>query len=168
MMMDVRRTDSLDALCGIYNRLAGIERQRQRARRRGVRRGLISVSMATPVPAREQVDPRFALDDARELDAEGIEDEIRKYLAQAYHRFVNQAVNNMEFGRGKPTAGYPGLWHVSAGIPGVGSCSVFYYTDGTGKRIRIVGIGHHMGRAAYRLDYATAELGGSGRILRIA
>ena len=73
----------------------------------------------------------------------------------------------MEFGRGKGTAGYPGLWHASAGVAGVGSCSVFYYLEGSGERIRVVGIGHHVGRAAYRLDYASEELGKAGRILRI-
>ena len=76
-------------------------------------------------------------------------------------------VNDMEFGRGKPTSGYPGLWHVSAGISGVGSCSVFYYLDGSGEWIRIVGIGHHAGRATYRLDYADEDLGDSRRTLRL-
>ena len=168
MMVDVKRVDSLDGVCAIYNRLAGIERQRERARRRGVRHGWLAISTSTPAPAPEGADPRFALDAASELDAEGAEVEIRRHLSQRYHRFVSQAVNNMEFGRGKPTTGFPGLWHVSAGVPGVGSCSVFYYTDGTRKRIRVVGIGHHVGPAAYRLDYAAGELGGVGRILRIA
>ena len=168
MMMDVKRVDSLDGVCAIYNRLAGIERQRERARRRGVRHGWLAISTSTPAPAPEGADPRFALDAASELDAEGVEVEIRRHLAQRYHRFVGQAVNNMEFGRGKPTTGFPGLWHVSAGVPGVGSCSVFYYTDGTGKRIRVVGVGHHVGPAVYRLDYAAGELGGVGRVLCIA
>ena len=168
MMMDVMRVDSLDGVCAIYNRLAGIERQRERARRRGVRHGWLAISTSTPAPAPEGADPRFALDAASELDAEGVEVEIRRHLSQRYHRFVSQAVNNMEFGRGKPTTGFPGLWHVSAGVAGVGSCSVFYYTDGTGKRIRIVGVGHHVGPATYRLDYAAGELGGVGRVLRIA
>ena len=168
MMMDVKRVDSLDGVCAIYNRLAGIERQRERARRRGVRHGWLAISTSTPAPAPEGADPRFALDAASELDAEGVEVEIRRHLSQRYHRFVSQAVNNMEFGRGKPTTGFPGLWHVSAGVAGVGSCSVFYYTDGTGKRIRIVGVGHHVGPATYRLDYAAGELGGVGRVLRIA
>ena len=166
MMMEVRKADSLDSVCAIYNRLAGIERQQERARRRDVRHGLLPISMSTPAP--EGADPRFALDAASELDAEGVEVEIRRHLSQRYHRFVSQAVNNMEFGRGKPTTGFPGLWHVSAGVPGVGSCSVFYYTDGTGKRIRVVGVGHHVGPAAYRLDYAAGELGGVGRVLCIA
>ena len=81
---------------------------------------------------------------------------------------MSQAVNDMEFGRGKRTSGYGELWHVSAGIPGVGSCSVFYYLDAARNRIRIVGIGHHVERAAYRLDYAAEELGEAGRILGIA
>ena len=112
--------------------------------------------------------PLFALGGREGLDAEGVEGEIRAYLEQRYHRFVGQALNDMEFGRGKRTTGYPGMWHASAGISGVGSCSVFYYSDEEAQRIRIVGIGHHVGRAAYRLDYATAALGGPGRILRIA
>ena len=168
MMMDVKKVDSLDGVCAIYNRLAGIERQRERARRRGVRHGRLAISTSTPAPAPEGADPRFALDAASELDAEGVEVEIRRHLSQRYHRFVSQAVNNMEFGRGKPTTGFPELWHVSAGVTGVGSCSVFYYTDGTGKRIRVVGVGHHVGPAAYRLDYAAGELGGVGRVLCIA
>ena len=167
MLVDVQKSDSVDALCAIYNHLAGIERQRQRARRGRGRRQAFAIGPGAAAPAPE-VEPRYAVGAGRELDAEGIEDEIRHYLSQRYHRFVSQAVNNMEFGRGKPTSGYPGLWHVSAGIPGVGSCSVFYYTDATGKRMRIVGVGRHVGRAAYRLEYAVEELGGVGRILRIA
>ncbi len=167
MLVDVQKSDSVDALCAIYNHLAGIERQRQRARRRRGRRQAFAIGPGAAAPAPE-VEPRYAVGAGRELDAEGIEDEIRHHLSQRYHRFVSQAVNNMEFGRGKPTSGYPGLWHVSAGIPGVGSCSVFYYTDATGKRMRIVGVGRHVGRAAYRLEYAAEELGGAGRILRIA
>ena len=120
MMMDVKRVDSLDGVCAIYNRLAGIERQRERARRRGVRHGWLAISTSTPAPAPEGADPRFALDSASELDAEGVEVEIRRHLSQRYHRFVSQAVNNMEFGRGKPTTGFPGLWHVSAGGDGGG------------------------------------------------
>ena len=92
----------------------------------------------------------------------------KKHLHQRYHRFVSQAVNDMEFGRGKRTTGYPELWHASAGIPGVGSCSVFYYLDTAQNRIRIVGIGRHVGRAEYRLDYTAEELGGAGPILRVA
>ena len=74
----------------------------------------------------------------------------------------------MECGRGKPTAGYPGLLHASAGIAGVGSCSVFFYTEAEQNLIRIVGIGYHLDRGAYRLNYAVEELGGSGRLLRIS
>ena len=169
MLMDLQQTDGVDALCAIYNQLAGMERRRQRARRRRVRREtyIIAPGATAPAPA-PQAESRYAVGAGRELGAEGIEDEIRRYLSQRYHRFVSQAVNNMEFGRGKPTSGYPGLWHVSAGIPGVGSCSVFYYTDGAGRRHRIVGIGHHLDRASYRLDYAAEELGRVGQVLRVA
>ena len=37
LMMEVRATKSLDSLCGLYNRVAGIERQKERARRRKAR-----------------------------------------------------------------------------------------------------------------------------------
>ena len=165
MMIDVRGADSLDALCGIYNRLAGIERQRRRARRQGAWRSAYAVEPAAP-PL--QADIRYTLGAARDLDADELEEEIKRHLGQTYHRFVKQAVNNMEFGRGKHTSGYPGLWHVSAGVPGVGSCSVFYHADEGQARISIVGIGHHVGRAAYELDYAVGELAGAGRTLGLA
>ena len=112
--------------------------------------------------------PRYVLGEKADLDADTVEDEIKGHLGQAYHRFVSQAVNDMEFGRGKLTTGYPGLLHASAGIADVGSCSVFYYTDADARVIRIVGIGHHAGRATYRMDYADEDLGLSGRTLRIA
>ena len=166
LMVDVRATKSMEELCGIYNRLASIERQRERARRRGVwRRGLF-MGME-PAPAQPAAAPVFSLGGRTGLDADAIEGEIKVYLGQEYHRFVSQAVNNMEFGRGKPTSGYSGLWHVSAGISGVGSCSVFYYGDEETQELRIVGVGHHVGRAAYRLVYAAEELGRVGHILRI-
>ena len=165
LLEDVNASSDIDGLCTLYNRLAGIERQRERARRRKRRR---EVMFMAPEPAPAQAGaPQFALGGREGLDAEALDAAVKRRLAQRYHRFVSQAVNDMEFGRGKLTSGYPGLWHVSAGIAGVGSCSVFYYLDGSGERIRIVGIGHHVGRAAYRLDYATGELGRVGRILRI-
>ena len=165
LMVEVRATDSIDRLCGLYNRLAGIERQKERARRRKARHKAPSIGVKAMPP---DTVPTFALGQKLNLSAEAVEDEIRRHLSQAHHRFVSQAVNDMEFGRGKPTAGYPGLWHASAGISGVGSCSVFYYINEETREIRIVGIGHHAGRAVYRLDYAAEGLGGSGRILRIA
>ena len=112
--------------------------------------------------------PRYALGEKADLDADTVEDEIKDHLGQAYHRFVSQAVNDMEFGRGKLTSVYPGLLHASAGIPGVRSCSVFYYTGAEQNLIRIVGIGHHLDRATYRLDYAVEGLGSRGQKLRIA
>ena len=164
LLEDVNASSNIDSLCTLYNRLAGIERQRERARRRGRRREVVFMA---PAPAQAGA-PQFALGGYEGLDAEVVDAEVKRHLKQRYHRFVSQAVNDMEFGRGKPTSGYPGLWHVSAGISGVGSCSVFYYLDGSGEWIRIVGIGHHVGRAVYRLDYATEELGRRGQVLRIA
>ena len=97
-----------------------------------------------------------------------MEVEIKRHLDPKYHRFVSQAVNDMAFGRGRPVSGYPGLLHASAGIPGMGSCSVFYYLDGERNRIRVAGIGHRLDAGTCRPDYASAELGGAGRTLRIA
>ena len=169
LLQDVNDTDDLDSQCVLYNRLAHIERIKERARRRKCRREVLPVPAgAGPVAADPAAAPVFALDGNTGLDAERVEVEIKRRLGQKYHRFVSQAVNNMEFGRGKLTTGHPDLWHVSAGIPGVGSCSVFYYQDAARNGIRIVGIGHHVGRAAYQLDYAAEELGKVGRVLRIA
>ena len=169
LLEDINATDSIDTLCGLYNRLAHIERREERARRRKRRRGLLPAPAgAGPAAADPAAAPVFALAGKTGLDADAVEVEIKQHLGRKYHRFVSQAVNDMEFGRGKPTSGYRGLWHVSAGIPGVGSCSVFYYLEGSGEKIRVVGTGRHVGRAAYELDYATAELGEAGRVLRIA
>ena len=165
LMVEVRATDSIDRLCGLYNRLAGIERQKERARRRKARHKAPSIGVKAMPP---DTVPTFALGQKLNLSAEAVEGEIKRHQSQSNHRFVSQAVNDMEFGRGKPTTGYPGLWHASAGISGVGSCSVFYDINEETREIRIVGIGHHAGRAVYRLDYAAEGLGGSGRILRIA
>ena len=165
LMMEVRATKSLDNLCGLYNRVAGIERQMERARRRKARDRVYRTGAAALAP---DTAPTFALGEKPGLDAEAVEGEIKQYLDQTHHRFVSQAVNDMEFGRGKPTTGYPGLLHASAGIAGVGSCSVFFYTDEGTPVIRIVGVGHHVGRATYELAYAAEALGRCGRILRIA
>ena len=166
LLVEVRASASIDGLCGIYNRLAGIERRSERARRRvGRRRELVVGVEAQPAAGGA---PRYVLGEKADLDADTVEDEIKDHLGQAYHRFVSQAVNDMEFGRGKRTTGYPGLLHASAVIADVGSCSVFYYTDAEARVIRIVGIGHHVGRATYRLDYADEDLGDSGRTLRVA
>ena len=164
LLEDVNAAADLDRLCNLYNRLAGIERQRERARRRGRRR---EVMFMAPAPAQAGA-PLFALGGREGLDAEAVDAAVKRYLEQRYHRFVGQAVNDMEFGRGRPTSGYRGLWHASAGVAGVGSCSVFYYTDAEQSLIRIVGIGHHVGRAAYQLDYSADELGVRKRILHIA
>ena len=166
LLAEVRASASIDGLCRIYNRLAGIERRSERARRRGDRRREFAVGVEAQPAAGGA--PRYVLGEKAGLDAEAVEDEIKGHLGQAYHRFVSQAVNDMEFGRGKPTSVYPGLLHASAGIMGLRSCSVFYYLDGSGERIRIVGIGHHVGQAVYRLDYADEDLGASRRTLRLA
>ena len=166
LLVEVRASASIDGLCGIYNRLAGIERQRERSRRRrGQHR---EVAMGAEVLPAAGATPRYVLGEKADLDEDAVEDEIKRHLGQTYHRFVSQSVNDMEFGRGKRTTGYPGLLHASAGIADVGSCSVFYYTDAEARVIRIVGIGHHVGRATYRLDYADEDLGDSGRTLRVA
>ena len=144
----------LDGLCTVFNRLAHVERNKIRSGRRQLWRGI-------PAAARAPAGPYgFVLGEKQGLNAETVEDEIKRHLEQAYHRFVSQTVNDMEFGRGKPTSGYPRLLHVSAGVPGVGSCSVFFYTQPEGELIRIVGIGYHRGRGTYRLGYAISELQG--------
>ena len=156
LLEQVNMVADLDGLCVIFNRLAGIERKKFRSGRRQLWRG-VPAAEAAPADAGPC---GFALGERQGLDAEAVEDEIKRHLAQSYYQFVRQAVNDMEFGRGKLTAGYPGLLHASAGIAGVGSCSVFFYTQPEGKLIRIVGIGHHLDRGTYRLDYAAAELRG--------
>ena len=167
LLEDINDAGDLDSLCVLYNRLAHIERRKERARRGRRRREGLPGAMGPGPVAAGQAAPVYSLGERTGLDTEAVEVEIKRHLSQAYYRFVSQAVNDMEFGRGKPTTGYPGLWHTSAGVPGVGSCSVFYYLDGAWNRIRIVGTGQHVGRAAYRLHYATEELGGAGRVLRI-
>ena len=172
----VNDTGGLEGLCVLYNRLAHIEREKERARRHA--RPLLPACAGTSFaggqapglrPQRQLVAgaPLFALGERTAPDADAIESEIRVHLGQAYHRFVSQAVNDMEFGRGKPTSGYPGLLHASAGIPGVGSCSVFYQADVERQRYRIVGIGHHLDRETYQLDYATGPLRGC-RTIRLS
>ncbi len=172
----VNDTDNLDGLCVLYNRLAHIEREKERARRHV--RPLLPACAGTSsaggqVPGLKPqgqvaaAAPLFALAERTGLDADVVEREIKVHLGQAYHRFVSQAVNDMEFGRGKPTSGYPGLLHASAGIPGVGSCSVFYYPDVERHLNRIMGIGHHLDRETYQLDYATGALRGC-RTIRLS
>ena len=166
LLEDTNAADSIDTLRRLYNRLASIERQKERARRSKEARRSIPAQGAQVKPPGAA--PRFALGERMNLDAEAVEGDIKQHLEQTYHRFVSQAVNDMEFGRGKPTAVYPGLLHASAGIAGVGSCSVFFYTEAEQNLIRIVGIGYHLDRGTYRLNYAVEELGGSGRLLRIS
>ena len=160
----VNRVADLDGLCGIYNRLAGIERKKMRTRNRPLRRKFALM--------RGEAKPHeiagFILGDKANLDAGAVEAGIRNHLAPAHHKFISQAVNDLEFGRGKPTPGYPGVWHASAGISGVGSCSLFFSLEDEAKLIRITGIGHHLDPETYRLDYAVEELGGSGRIIRLS
>ncbi len=159
LMADVRNAANIDMLCVIYNRLAGMERERRRTRRhRSLRHQLLAEEAE---PALSHTTPRrYTVGNRENLGADAAEVEIRKHLAPAHHKFISQAVNDMEFGRGKPTSGYPGLLHASAGIPGVGSCSVFYHTDVERQQNRIVGIGHHLDRETYQLYYAAGELQG--------
>ena len=156
LLEQVNTVADLDSLCTIFNRLAGIERKKFRSGRRPLWR---RVQAAGALPADVGPDG-FALGEKQGLDAEAVEDEIKRRLDQGCHRFVSSAVNDMEFGRGKLTVGYPGLIHVSAGVAGAGSCSIFFYPKDEGKQIRIVGLGHHLDRRTYRLDYAAAELQG--------
>ena len=121
LLQNVNVTDDIDALCVLYNRLAHIERREERARRRGRRRETLHVGVRPgPAAVGSATAPVFALGAKTGLDANRVEVEIKRHLGQEYHRFVSQAVNDMEFGRGKGTAGYPGLWHASAGVAGVG------------------------------------------------
>ena len=166
LMMEARAAADMDTLCMLYNRLASTERQRERSRRRPARR---EVTSALPQAMQQGADfPDYVLEDRVYRDADSIEDGIKKHLEQSCHRFVSQVLNDMEFGRGKPTTGYPDLLHASAGIPGVGSCSVFYYRDAARQLIRIVGIGHHLDQETYRLNYASRPLGKRGHILRFS
>ncbi len=112
--------------------------------------------------------PEYSLGAQTGLDADAVESEIKRHLDRAYHWFVKQAVNDMEFGRGRPVAGYPHLRYASGGVAGAGDCAVFYYLEGCGEKIRVAGIGRYQGSGCYRLDYAAAELGGVGQILHIA
>ena len=162
LLEQVNTVANLDSLCTIFNRLAGIERKKFRSGRRPMWR---RVQAAGALPADVGPDG-FALGEKQGLDAEAVENEIKRRLDQGCHRFVSSAVNDMEFGRGKLTSGYPGLLHVSAGVAGAGSCSIFFYPKDEGKQIRIVGLGHHLDRRTYRLDYATAELQGL-RMIRL-
>ena len=154
----VNTVTDLDGLCSIYNRLASIERKKMRTRGRSMRPHLPAMGAQAMLAGAGPC--AFALGDKLDLDAKAVEGEIKRHLAQSYYQFVSQAVNDMEFGRGKRTTGYPGLLHASAGIAGVGSCSVFFCADANTRVIRIVGIGHHLDRGTYRLDYAVAELRG--------
>ena len=156
LLEQVNTVADLDSLCTIFNRLAGIERKKFRSGRRPLWRRVQAVGA---LPADVGPDG-FALGEKQGLDAEAVENEIKRRLDQGCHRFVSSAVNDMEFGRGKLTSGYPGLLHVSAGVAGAGSCSIFFYPKDEGKQIRIVGLGHHLDRRTYRLDYAAAELQG--------
>ena len=146
----------LDGLSGIYNRLAGVERKNMRTRSRPLGRKLV----LTEGEAKAHEISGFILGDKANLDAGAVEAEIRHYLAPAHHKFISQAVNDMEFGRGKPTPEYPDLLHVSVGIAGVGSCCVFFHVDTGARTIRIAGIGRLRDPDTCRLDYAAAGLQG--------
>ncbi len=165
LLVGVNQAKSHEDLCRLHNQLAHIERVNERSRR-GTRR--TSASGGRAGLQQQPVDRHFALGQQTRLKADQVERQIRRHLPERYRVFVSQAVNDMEFGRGKRTPGHPGLWHASAGIAGVGSCSIFYYHDSQRQSLRIVGIGHHLTRSSYQLDYATEELGGSGGVLTLA
>ena len=82
----VNMVADLDGLCGIYIRMAKIERKK-------VRTGGIPFRCEFAA-AREEAEPHtipgFVLGDKSGLDAEAVEDEIKKHLAQTNHRFVSQ------------------------------------------------------------------------------
>ncbi len=156
----VNEVADLDGLSGIYNRLAGIERKTMRTRSRPLGRK----SALVKGEAKPSEISGFILGDKANLDAGAVEAEIRNHLAPAHHKFISQAVNDMEFGRGKPTPGYPDLLHVSVGIAGVGSCCVFFHVDTDARTIRIAGIGRLLDPATCRLDYAAAGLRGLRKV----
>ena len=89
LLVEVRASASIDGLCGIYNRLAGIERRSERARRRGGRHRELAVGVEARPAAGGA--PRYVLGEKADLDADTVEDEIKGHLGQAYHRFVGQA-----------------------------------------------------------------------------
>ena len=165
LLIGVNEANSPDHLCILHNRLAHLERVRERSRRGATGAGTSRGRRAPPKPL---VDAQFSLQGQTRLKSGQVDQQIKRHLPAKYHPFVSQAVNDMEFGRGKPTQGHPRMWHVSAGVAGVGSCSVFYYNNSETQQIHIVGIGHHLTRSTYRLHYAIAELGGSGSVLKIA
>ena len=121
---------------------------------------------AQPVP-QDVIIPEFTLEDKYNLDARAVKGEIKQYLRAFCHPFISQAVNDMEFGRGKPVASPPGLLLAMAGISGVGNCSIFYYENEDRRLIRIVGIGYQ-DWDGYQLEYAAGELAGSGHKLRLS
>lgn len=166
----VWRTGEIDSLCRLYDLLARVTRQFHRARhlRVDTRPWITWATIyhinaidfeldAQPVPAGIVI-PVFALGEKCGLDYKGIEYEIKQYLRAFCHPFVAGAVNDMEFGRGRPVAGHPGLMQAGAGIHAVGSCSIFYRVNEDRSQIRIVGIGYHLERNIYRMEYASAEL----------
>ena len=179
MMAVVRGTDAVDMLCALYDLLARITRQFDRARLLHVHfknwdtwATIFHVDTiefeldAQPVP-QDVITPEFTLEDKYNLDARAVKGEIKLYLRAFCHPFISQAVNDMEFGRGKPVASHPGLLLAMAGISGVGNCSIFYYENEDRRLIRIVGIGYQDWNG-YRLEYAAGELAGSGHKLRLS
>ena len=169
LLEEIDASTDTDQLCNLHHHLAHAERRLARSQRRVKPRINVKVEpgVASTPPAADSI--TFTLGESAGLSAEQVEDAIRQHLDQRYHRFVSQAVNNMEFGRGKSASSLAGVLHSSSGIPGVGSCCVFYSIDE--KRpgeILILGIGHHVGRTTYRLAYASEKLGVSGNKVRIS
>ena len=122
----VNTVADLDGLCRIYNRLAGIERKKLRGSSRSALYQVLAEGTQAMHPYAGP--PAFVLGQKRNLSAEAVEGEIRRHLSQAHHRFISQAVNDMEFGRGKPTTGYPGFVACLGGDLGGGElqCVLLY------------------------------------------
>ena len=176
LMVAVWSVKDVIMLCKMFGLLTRLQRQRDRARRLRVdlkeldawatvfHADAVDLELdAQPLPA-DVIVPAFALGEKHYLDATAVESEIKQCLRAFCHPFVGLAVNDLEFGRGTPVAGHPGLLHASAGITGLGDCSLFYHVNENQRLITIVGIGYHLGRDKYRLEYASEELGVRGCI----
>ena len=165
MITEVRSAPNIDRLCWMYEQLAIRERQHEWAKHQPAPP---EVDAAGTVATHSHVpSPTFNLGEKQHLDAEAVTQEIKQYLRAFCHPFVGQAVNEMETGCGEPVAGYPGVQHVSAGIYKLGNCSIFYQVNKEQQQVSIVGLGFHLGWRDYRLEYATGELAGCGRILQL-
>ena len=76
LLEDINATDSIDALCSLYNRLAHIERHKERARRRGRYRRELPIAIE-PAATGAAAAPVFTLGGKAGMDAEHVEVEIK-------------------------------------------------------------------------------------------